>query len=586
MILQALNDLYGRLEQDPESGIPRRGYSAEKISFCLVLDRDGQLIVDEDVRDHSGKKPLPRFVDVPEAAADRRGTKIVANFLWDNLGYLLGVNPKESEERTRAKFEAFKAKQRAIAGNVDDEGMQAVLAFLDSWSPSRGDTLQYREDMTSANLTFRLDGERRFVFERPAVAAAWWKYKQGKASGIEGLCLVSGETKPVARTHPPIRGVRDAQPTGAALSSFNIPSFLSYDKEQNYNAPVGEAEAFAYTTALNHLLARGSRRRVQVADATTVFWAERTTGFEELFGLVMDPAGVEDDPAAAVRLASFLEAVRQGRRPPEIAAEENVRFFVLGLAPNASRLSVRFWLVDTVAEMSRRIGQHYQDLDIERRYDSEPEFPTPRQLLRDLAPLGDYERIPPPLAAALLRTVLGGGRYPAGLLAAAVTRIRADHEVSRLRAGVIKACLARSARLDHKPEVFTVSLDTDNRNPGYLMGRLFAVLEKAQQDALPGINTTIKDRFFGAASATPAAAFPRLIRLAQHHMAKAEKGWISDKRMGEIMDQITEFPAHLSLEDQGRFALGYYHQRNALWKKTPKDARPAATPATPATQED
>ena len=578
MILQALNDLYGRLARDEESGIPRRGYSAGKIGFCLVLDNDGTLVAVEDVRDHSGKKPVPRIVEIPEAV--KRASGIAANFLCDNPGYVLGLDDKGKPERALATFEAFKAKQREVAGDVDDEGMQAVLAFLDSWSPARGDTLQHREDMAAANLTFRLDGERRFVFERPSVTCAWQKYKESNASRIEAFCLVSGETRPVARLHPAIKGVRGSQTTGAALSSFNIPSFLSYDKEQNYNAPVGEAEAFAYTTALNHLLARGSRRRVQVADATTVFWAERKSGFEELFGLVLDPAEVEDDSATAVRLKSFLEAVRQGRRPPEIAADADVRFYVLGLAPNASRLAVRFWCVDTVAEMSRRLGEHFADLEIERRYPSEPEFPSPRQLLLDLAPLHDYERIPPPLAAALLRAVMGGGRYPAGLLAAAITRIRADHEVTRLRAGVIKACLARSARLDHKPEVFTVSLDTENRNAGYLMGRLFAVLEKAQQDALPGINATIKDRFFGAASATPAAAFPRLIRLAQHHMAKAEYGAASDRRLAEVMEQIEDFPAHLSLEDQGRFALGYYQQRNTFYpKKNAKDAQPAATPA-------
>jgi CRISPR-associated protein Csd1 len=282
--------------------------------------------------------------------------------------------------------------------------------------------------------------------------------------------------------------------------------------------------------------------------------------------LVFDPRETQGD-LAEIRL--FLKAVRQGKLPPAELSDPSLKFYILGLSPNASRLSVRFWHVSTIEEMARKLGQHFADLHIQRNFDNEPEFPGIWQLLRETAVQRKSENISPLLGGAVMRSILTGAPYPQNLLSATLCRIRADQDINYLRAAIIKACLVRKARVTHTLKEVAVSLDEKNHSPAYLLGRLFAVLEKAQKDAIPEANTSIKDRYFGSASATPRSVFPVLLRLSQHHIQKAKYGQVSDKRIEEIMCLIKEFPAHLSLEDQGLFALGYYHQRQAFFMKNP-----------------
>lgn len=589
MILQALYSYYNRLANDPEEDVPRPGYSREKIHFALILAPDGTLMAVDDLREKQGKKTFPQEMLVP--AAVKRTVAIQPNFLWDNSGYVLGADAKGKPERAGESFIAFRDLIRQATASAQastDPGLAAVRAFLDAWDPSaapeRIAAFQPWEEVAGWNLVFRLDGERTYVHERPAAREAWERLLAASAKGARAFCLITGEEAPIARLNPAIKGVRGAQSSGAALVSFNLDAFTSHGKEQNYNAPMSEAAAFAYSTALNHLLRPGSRRRMQIADATTVFWSEKPTELEDLLGLFMESKADEseeasgdpaDDGGIAKEVREILKAVRDGRMPPELG-DANVPFYILGLAPNAARLSVRFFEVSSTGEIAARVGRHFSDIAIERAHPRNPEFPGMWQLLIELAPLRKSENIPPVLGGALMRAILGGRSYPRSLLTLVIGRIRADHEVTYLRAALLKGYFTRA------PEALNMevgmSLDTQNTQIGYQLGRLFAVLEKAQQDALPGINATIKDRFYGAASSTPASVFPRLIRLAQHHISKAEYGRSSDRRLGEIMENIGDFPPHLSLEQQGLFALGYYHQRNALWKKSDAEAAPADAP--------
>jgi len=585
MILQVLNAYYQRLADDPGQDVPRPGYSNEKMYFALVLSAQGKLLAVEDLRREEKKKRLPQEMFVP--AAVKRTVAVAPNFLWDNTGYVLGADAKGKPERARECFDAFRdlvhratAGPQAPAAAVQDAGLAAVRAFLAAWEPERaaeaiGAFLPW-EDVAGWNVVFRLDGERGYVHERPAARAAWEALAAAAGAGEAAFCLITGQQGPVARLHPSIKGVRGAQSSGAALVSFNCDAFTSHGKEQNFNAPVSEAATFAYSTALNHLLRRGSRRTVQIGDATTVFWTEAPAGMEELFGLFlgarMDDDEAEGAPAedggTAQKVRAALEAIRDGKSPAELG-DAAVGFYVLGLAPNAARLAVRFFEATSVGEMGRRLGRHFRALAMERRSEREPEFPGLWQLLIELAPLRKTENIPPVLGGAIMRAILAGRPYPHSLLTTIIARIRADHEVSYLRAALLKAYFIRAQGAQHKEVGMT--LDTAKADIGYRLGRLFAVLEKAQQDALPGINATIKDRFYGAASATPRAVFPKLIKLAQHHIAKAKYGYVSDKRLGEIMEDLPAFPAHLSVAGQGEFALGYYQQRNALWRKAEAD---------------
>ena len=566
MILHALNNYYERLKDNANVDIPSLGFSSQKIHFALMLNREGKLLQVLDMRETQGKRLLPKQMTVPEVVI--KSVNIAANFMWDNAGYVLGADNKGKPERSMETFEAFKKLHHDIGDEVDDEGTVAVLRFLDSWNPANSQELEYWDDMVAgANLVFQLDGEFGYVHDRPKVKNAWLKHYSENSSTVVATCLVCGEKKPIARLHPKIKGVRGAQTSGASIVSFTPDAFKSYGKKQSFNAPVSEDITFNYTTALNHLLRFDSRQKIQIGDAATVFWTERDSPVEGFMGLILNP---QDDSGDLKEVRDFLEAVRDGKRLPDNIDDTDMKFYILGLSPNASRLSVRFWHVSTVGDISAKIGQHFRDLSLIRNYDSDPEFPGMWQLLRETAVLRKSENISPVLSGSIIRSIMTGAAYPQSLMTAIIGRIRADQEINYLRAAMIKSCLVRKYRINQISKEVTMALDKESTNIAYRLGRLFAVLEKAQRDAIPGANTTIKDSFYGAASATPRTVFPRLIRLAQHHIQKAEYGRNTDKMIEGIMQDIQAFPAHLSLDDQGLFAIGYYHQRKDFYTKSDK----------------
>jgi CRISPR-associated protein Csd1 len=411
--------------------------------------------------------------------------------------------------------------------------------------------------------------------------------------GIQGQCLVTGEETELLTVHDSVKGVWNAQSSGAAIISFNKESFESYGKKQSINAPVGKAAAFAYVTALNYMLNPASIQNIQIGNATTVFWAEKYgTGQEELMYALFNPTDVEakgdseesadskkeekekrktrlNDPGTINRMRDFLGRVASGKGLQGLKGfDPDARFYVLGLSPNAARISVRFFYSDTFGKIVERIKQHYGDMLIEKQYKNENNAIAVWQLLRETAAQGKSENIQPVLSGGLMRAILTGGVYPVAVYQSIISRIGIDKNINRNRAAFIKAYLQRKDRINKKEGGVTVSLNKEERNAGYCLGRLFSLLEKAQMDASPGINATIKDRYFGTASASPKAVFPFLIRLGQHHLAGAKYGKFTDKQIEEVMAMVgSEFPAHLNLDDQGRFMLGYYHQRNSLYKK-------------------
>ena len=563
MILQALNNYYQRLRENPDLDMPLQGFGKQKIHFCLVINKDGELLQVKDLREISGKKPIPISLTVPQLNK-KRSSGIDPNFVWDNTGYVLGVDNKGKSERSMECFKSFKDFQHKIGDQIEDDGLKALLKFLDSWTPKKATKLEKWEEMAGQNLVFQLDGDRRYLHDRSAIQAAWARFISAERKGFIASCLVSGETAPIARLHPPIKGVRGAQPSGASIVSFNLDAFESYGKTQNYNAPISETIAFTYTTVLNHLLRFESRQKVQLSDTTTVFWTERESPIEGFMGVILNPT---DEAGDLSNIRLFLEAVRDGKMYPELG-DPDIKFYILGLSPNASRLSVRFWHTSTVADIAEKIGQHFRDLTIVKQYENNPEFPSMWQLLRQTAVQGKTENIHPLLAGAVMRSILTGNTYPQVLLASVIGRIRAEQDINYLRAAIIKACLVRKFRINRIGKEVKMSLDKESTNVAYRLGRLFATLEKAQLDAVPGANTTIKDRYYGSASTTPRVVFPQLLRLAQHHIQKAEYGRWTDKMIEDIMSGITEFPAHLSLDDQGMFAIGYYHQRQAFYTKS------------------
>lgn len=575
MIYPALIDYYHRLEQDPAQTVAKLGFSRQKISYCIVLNPDGSLHGNEleDVRLEAEGKRVARPLVVPHRGG-RSGTMLKANFLWDNTGYVLGTDSKGKPDRSRKAFDTFCELHMSFAEQVDDEGLTAVCRFLDQWAPERSAELRNWEEVCDTNLVFRLRGARRYVHESEALRDAWFRFAVSETDSLRGLSLITGDQDDLARLHPPIKGVLGSQTTGAALTAFNLNAFTSYGKEQSYNAPVGVEDAFRYSTALNRLLA-DRKRRVQIGDATAVFWSDRPTPFEDVFGTVINEPSAEDTELNS-RVSGFLSRLRQGRTGDSLE-DADVPFYVLGLSPNASRLSVRFWFAGTVGLFADRLAQHVADLEMSGARSDDPPLIIRRLLLETARPKKkkpDPESIPPLLAGAVTRAVLTGGVYPQSLFTAVIRRIRADTRVNHRRAAILKAFLVRRARITGAKLEVPMALNVEHPEAAYHLGRLFAALEKTQEDALGrSLNTTIKDRYFGAASATPGSVFPRLIRLSQHHLDKLERPRRihREKLIQEICSHLESFPPHLPLDKQGLFHIAYYHQRQAFFEKKDDD---------------
>ena len=566
MILQALNAYYRRKQTDPDpkNRLPAFGLEEKEIPFLLEIDADGQLVNLADTRSGEGKKKRGQVFLVPQGV--KRASNITANLLWDNAEYVLGVDTRGKPERVAEQHAAYRARLDALPDEArNDTGIRAVLAFLDGLDLDRLATFAAWPDILAVNpvLTFRLHGDVDLVCQRPAVVAATVVVTEAELDQQTGICLVSGDQTAIERLHPSIKGVWGAQSSGANIVSFNLDAFNSYGKAQGANAPLGKAAVFAYTTALNHLLARNSRQRMQVGDTSTVFWAEEPHELEMLFGEVM-----RDDPDKETgALNALYSAVQSGKFA---VGDANTRFHVLGLAPNAARIAIRFWETATALELAKRIQVHFEDIRIVHA-DFEPEHLSLFRLLTGLALLNKADNIPPNLGGEVMRAILEDLPYPAPMLNLAVQRCRAEQKPTYARAAAIKAYLNRVIRRANTNErEFLPMLDPANLNPAYRLGRLFAVLEKIQEEASPGLNATIRDRYYGAASSTPVSVFTTLLRLKNHHLGKLNHGRAvqMETRIGEIMDGLVDFPRQLALPDQGRFALGYYHQRQTFFIKT------------------
>jgi len=572
MILQELYYYYNRLNKEKSSGIAPPGYSSEGIHFALVINTEGEVVRVMDLREDDGKKKRSRTMIVPKKEG-KRTSKIDPNFLWDNSKYVLGIatiNEKDSEEVKNQKaqrafqcFKEFRIYHEKFRENCTDEGFKAFLSFLEKWTPDKIENLDYKDEILDSNIVFKFEEDSNiFLHERSKLKELWENRKSSDDKISQ--CLITGKKLPIAVTHPPIKGVKGAQSSGAAIVSFNIPSFISYGKTQSYNAPISKEAAFAYTTALNYLLRKESRQKIQIGNVVTVFWAEKSTPLEDFLGFALDPKTISESDHK--RIFDFLDAAKNGRRVESMRPDVN--FYILGLSPNASRISIRFWYDSTVGEIVRHLGEHYSDMEIIQNFpDREFKYPGVFLLLKEIAPLKKAKNINPLLSGAFARSILSGDYYPLEILSETLERIRADGDLNYYRASLIKGYLARKKRKRKLRWEVKMGLNTELKDVSYRLGRLFAVLEKAQEEANPGIKATIKDRYFSSASSTPAAVFSQLIRLSQHHLAKLNGGRKTnmEKLIQEILSDVERFPTHLSLEEQGMFTIGYYQQRKELF---------------------
>ena len=576
MILQALTRYYEDLLERGEIAAP--GWSPAKISFALCLDGRGQVtqVIPTMQEVELGKKTVLRPQEKELPVGEDRASNVAANFLWDNSGYILGIDQKGNPKRSKKYFLAAKELHHAVLDGVNSPVASAILSFFDTWQPEKAAEhpalASNIEAITSGgNLLFRIDGI--YPQKDNAICAAWQQYwEKPDEDPMRMQCLATGlSNQEIARTHPKVKGSskNGFQTMGNTLVSFNNDSESSYGHKQSYNAPVGKYAAFAYTAALNHLLA--DRDNVQViGDTTIVCWAEGAEAvYPDLFTSFMSgsmPSTISEDD-----LRAALSRLAKGLPCDDLGVDPNRTFYILGLAPNAARLSVRFFLRDSFGRLMRNVNDHYERLEIVKPAYAKPGVLPLWALLRETVNLNSKDKSPSSaMAGATARAVFSGGPYPASLLEAVMLRIRAERNITWGRAAIIKAYYLKNPHTDCPEEVLTVSLNEASTNIPYTLGRLFSVYESAQQAANPGINATIKDKYFNSAATMPASIFPVLNNLYQKHLRKLEPGQrvYFDKQVTVLKGLLGEsYPARMTLAQQGSFDLGYYHQTQKRYTK-------------------
>jgi len=607
MILQSLTEAFERFRDDPDYDIAPRGLSIQKISFAIVLEPDGCLAEIQDIRAQEGKKRIPKRMKVL-GVTKPSGSGLNPCFLWDNTAYLLGY-AKDSDKRSRALLELKEARQRylAVEQEIHRPEFSAVCRFLRSWDPAKAGDHTILEDLAGSFGVFQIRGQTRYVHELPEIRQwwlartggdeermkAWWETGPSSDGERAGWCSVTGQFGPLARLHEPkVKGVKGQQSTGATIAGFNMDSVESYGWTQAFNAPVSKEAVFQYLTALNAMLngVGSEKHRLVVGSTTVVFWTDKPSTVEDVFARFAREGSTAleqaaQDEALLKKLQAFLKALRRGEETYGDLDEHPGRtnYCILGLsAPTQARIALRFFYRGTLADLLSNLRRHFDHVRVEPEFGPntkhpDPEFPSVQQMLDETCPRRagrpDRDAIPPVIEGPLLEAIVTGKRYPDALYQAVMRRLAAEHRVNYTKACVIKGYLVRNLGKE-----VSMSLDENRTDPAYRLGRLFAALEKTQVDALGrNLNSTIRDRYYGAASATPRAVFPRLLRTYQHHLAKLEGGRKvnREKLVQEVLAPVRDFPAHLNLADQGLFALGYYHQMRAFFSG--KDAEQQET---------
>jgi CRISPR-associated protein Csd1 len=589
MILQALKEYYDRKAADPESGIAAEGFERKEIPFLVVINRDGEFVNLEDTREKVGNRMVAHAYMLPRSKTRTGSRSFETTFLlWDHIGYLFGQ--PEGDQKAAHQHHTWLQSLKDLPNSlVQDEGVKAIVRFYSM--PGQTELVKAHDSwaeclkLVPCNMTFRLAGDEMPIACRATVQTFVQKtllqQEVTEDSGhdviaVHGVCLITGKSGEIARIHGRTPINKDTK----SLVAFQKNSgYDSYRKEQCFNAPVCKAAEFAYTTGLNTLL-KSKRQRIQVGDAATVFWSAKKSAFEN-DALLFFAEPRKDDPdwdTDAVR--AVYASIWNGAY---VVPEDDTKFYVLALSPNSARIAVRFWQVATVKEIGFRFKLHVDDLSIAHGTKTDSALPI-RRLLHAIAPLEDDEKLPPSLCGDMVRSILAGSTYPQTLLQAAIRRIRAEHDVTYPRAALIKAYLNRSTRsiTPKRKEELHVTLDPTNPNIGYRLGRLFATLERIQirkftQKGGKEPNSTIRDKYYGSASGTPVAVFGTLIRLSKHHLSDLEnigERINFEKLLCEIFSGIDSFPPHLPLEDQGYFAIGYYHQKQNFFTKKNDDDQP------------
>lgn len=578
MILQALVQHYENLVE--QGKVSRAGWCHAKVSYAIELRENGEIktLIPMKVEEERGKKKvwIPQNLCVP--AMVTRSSGIKANFLCDNAKYFLGIEGDGTNNRVKECFQEAKRKHLVILKDGQGPMARAICQFFETWNPEQAKEHpivgEHWEGLNEGgNLIFSMGA--KYAQEEEEIKRLWEKQQEEKSDDSLGVCLVTGQKTEIARIHRGIKGVPGAQSSGAALVSFNAPAFESYGKEQSFNAPVGKYAEFAYTTALNYLLEQ-KKYRFSLGDSMVVFWAESgKEEYQESFLSWLNPK--KDNQKEISKVFGNLErGIRVDLEDIQLDLEQ--KFYILCLAPNAARLSVRFFYQNSFGNILKNIEKHYRRMEIVLPAWGNLEYFGVRKMLDETVNQKSKDKTPMPnMAAMTLRAILDDNRYPGSLYSSTIIRIRAEQgKVTYGRAAIIKGFLIKN--YNWKEGVNYMGLNEGCEDQAYVLGRMFAVLESIQKDVNPMLNTTIRDRYFNSACAMPASVFPILIKLKNSHLKKLERESGGMKiyyenllmklmRKIPMVDGKVAFAKKLSLEEQGNFMLGYYHQMQKRYEK-------------------
>lgn len=569
MILSALVKRYEN--QLAEGKIPKPGWSKAKISFGLRLNESGEIadIIDLRTEVQSGKKTVrvSQKKEVPEQIT--RSSNVLPYFLCDKAAYLFGMNGNEKS------FESAKKLHLEILANCNSPTSTAIKNFFFNWEPSKFEDSpklqKHKDDLTdSTNFVFTFDNQ--FAYEDEEIREAWENYKKNQISTTIMQCLITGKILPIAEIHPVIKGVRKAHAAGASIVSFNASAFESYGHsgDQGFNAPVSEYAAFAYTTALNDLLSDSTHVKY-FGDTTVVYWAEENSdACQDVLAEFLEPSEKETTNQL---LNMVMEGIQKNRINYE-GADLNFEnpFYILGLSANEARLSVRFFLKQNFGAVLKNLAKHYSDLKIVKpSYKKYENIPLWQILASTVSPKSKDKTPSPIMSGAAVRAIMSGQKYPVSLFQNVLMRIKAENDDTHEKVAYEQAAFIKAYLVRNKGKEISMALDEKCTDKNYVNGRIFAVLEAIQSAANPGLNATIKDKYFNAACTTPNRIFPNLHKLSVHHLRKLEAGQkvYYEKQLQNLMEKMDpaeKSPARLSPEEQGMFILGYYQQTRERYK--------------------
>lgn len=569
MLLQSLVKLYEAWAEKGE--IEKLGWNPVKISYGISLDEEGNVdeIIHLKTNAPKGNKEIPSLISLPMPV--KRSVGVASNFLYDNATYVFGYDNSNKPDRAKQCFDCFRSVGNKVLENSDDEFSTVIKKFLQkdySEFENLSDLLTELnctettvDDILNKGANLLLMPLGKFPTDSKTICESWNSYYE-HSDAPKGVCLVTGKDDHIAKLHPVIKGIRGAQAAGASLVSFNATAFDSYGKENGYNAPVSEYAAFAYTSALNKLVSDNDHR-IFAGDTTVVCWTEDgESAYQDVFAGIFN----SDDEVKQKDLRDTIVSIVNGNEVKweGIPLNPSNNFYILGISPNSARLSVRFFIQNTFGKVMENLLKNQQRMEmVKPGFEKFNYIPLWRILGETVNKKSRDKKCKPHLAGDVLNSIINDYNYPSTLYYGILGRISAEQNINWVKASVLKAYLLKNYDSKYKEEI-TVDYNEKSNNKAYLLGVLFSNLEEIQNTANPGIKSTIRDRYFTAASSTPSRVFPILIDLAQNHIKKIPNVGAKvncQKMLTETMSKLGDkFPNRLKLDEKGMFQLGYYQR--------------------------